>query len=290
MNYKRRLLQQITDRMVSYNSLSCLYPWIYFFFTSLSQYFTLCGHKRRASLHTVNTANPRRAFVVLSVSSLFHLHCSSSQGRATPTDLVAIRKLSWSWIVAWFKFSFVGNFLCSWHKWCFAWVDSQFLVNRAKNPTSRDSLHMLSKKVNRGNIRDPFILLPRHTNSTMRLYFVFLEIIRHWRWIMQLMSDLYSGCLNWQPYKFLSTSCIARGSWEAVVCDSLWLLFVVGLVPGLIGLQLINGKNESAHINDAVAVVAQSIQELFEKENITEPPRGCVGNTNIWKTGPLFKR
>ncbi|XP_069039268.1 glutamate receptor ionotropic, NMDA 1a isoform X5 [Lepisosteus oculatus] len=59
---------------------------------------------------------------------------------------------------------------------------------------------------------------------------------------------------------------------------------------GLIGLQLINGKNESAHINDAVAVVAQSILELFEKENITEPPRGCVGNTNIWKTGPLFKR
>ncbi|XP_028826755.1 glutamate receptor ionotropic, NMDA 1a isoform X4 [Denticeps clupeoides] len=59
---------------------------------------------------------------------------------------------------------------------------------------------------------------------------------------------------------------------------------------GLIGLQLINGKNESAHITDAVSVVAQSIQELFEKENITEPPRGCVGNTNIWKTGPLFKR
>lgn len=66
--------------------------------------------------------------------------------------------------------------------------------------------------------------------------------------------------------------------------------FGLGLVSGLIGLQLINGKNESAHINDAVAVVAQSIQELFEKENITEPPRGCVGNTNIWKTGPLFKR
>ncbi|XP_060762709.1 glutamate receptor ionotropic, NMDA 1b isoform X2 [Neoarius graeffei] len=59
---------------------------------------------------------------------------------------------------------------------------------------------------------------------------------------------------------------------------------------GLLGLQLINGKNESAHIYDAVAVVAQSIQELFEKENITEPPKGCVGNTNIWKTGPLFKR
>ncbi|GLD71598.1 glutamate receptor ionotropic, NMDA 1b, partial [Lates japonicus] len=60
--------------------------------------------------------------------------------------------------------------------------------------------------------------------------------------------------------------------------------------PSLLGLQLINGKNESAHIADAVAVVAQSLQELFEKENITEPPRGCVGNTNIWRTGPLFKR
>ncbi|KFV68706.1 Glutamate receptor ionotropic, NMDA 1, partial [Dryobates pubescens] len=62
------------------------------------------------------------------------------------------------------------------------------------------------------------------------------------------------------------------------------------LAPGVIGLQLINGKNESAHISDAVAIVAQAVHDLFEKENITDPPRGCVGNTNIWKTGPLFKR
>ncbi|XP_075865293.1 glutamate receptor ionotropic, NMDA 1 isoform X3 [Microcebus murinus] len=59
---------------------------------------------------------------------------------------------------------------------------------------------------------------------------------------------------------------------------------------GIIGLQLINGKNESAHISDAVGVVAQAVHDLLEKENITDPPRGCVGNTNIWKTGPLFKR
>ncbi|XP_011812785.1 PREDICTED: glutamate receptor ionotropic, NMDA 1 [Colobus angolensis palliatus] len=58
---------------------------------------------------------------------------------------------------------------------------------------------------------------------------------------------------------------------------------------GILGLQLINGKNESAHISDAVGVVAQAVHELLEKENITDPPRGCVGNTNIWKTGPLFK-
>ncbi|GCB62641.1 hypothetical protein scyTo_0013089 [Scyliorhinus torazame] len=69
-------------------------------------------------------------------------------------------------------------------------------------------------------------------------------------------------------------------------------LISAGLIScaGVIGLQLIDGKNESAHINDAVGIVAQSIHELFEKENITDPPKGCVGNTNIWKTGPLFKR
>lgn len=106
---------------------------------------------------------------------------------------------------------------------------------------------------------------------------------------MELMSDLYSGCLG-GPISFCSLCALQKAPewlWLALVGDCRVFL---GLVSGLIGLQLINGKNESAHINDAVAVVAQSIQELFEKENITEPPRGCVGNTNIWKTGPLFKR
>uniref|UniRef100_A0A3B5B9K9 Glutamate receptor n=1 Tax=Stegastes partitus TaxID=144197 RepID=A0A3B5B9K9_9TELE len=70
----------------------------------------------------------------------------------------------------------------------------------------------------------------------------------------------------------------------------IYVIYTLYRTSSLLGLQLINGKNESAHIADAVAVVAQSLQELFEKENITEPPRGCVGNTNIWRTGPLFKR
>lgn len=74
MNYEGRLLQQITDRMVSYNSLSCLCYWIsaQVFHNILS----LCGHKRRASSpprHSYTT-NPCRAFVVLSMSSLLHLH------------------------------------------------------------------------------------------------------------------------------------------------------------------------------------------------------------------------
>ena len=76
---------------------------------------------------------------------------------------------------------------------------------------------------------------------------------------------------------------------NSLLCVCVCVVCVV-CIAGLLGLQLINGKNESAHIADAVGVVAQSLQELFEKENITEPPRGCVGNTNIWRTGPLFKR
>ncbi len=115
-----------------------------------------------------------------------------------------------------------------------------------------------------------------------------------------------SFCLSWD---YLSLICNARLFLSLAMCAFLYCEYalmcswsesrVVRHWPtpcnvvnwaGLLGLQLINGKNESAHIYDAVAVVAQSIQELFEKENITEPPRGCVGNTNIWKTGPLFKR
>lgn len=96
MSYEGRLLQQITDRMVSYNSL-----FLSLFLDSFSHkshsILSLCGHKRRVSSpHSTHkpTPTPRRAFVVLSVSSLSHVHCSLSQESAGPTDLVAIRKLS----------------------------------------------------------------------------------------------------------------------------------------------------------------------------------------------------
>lgn len=80
------------------------------------------------------------------------------------------------------------------------------------------------------------------------------------------------------------------GAGASGLAQALSLAAPVRPPAGIIGLQLINGKNESAHISDAVGVVAQAVHELLEKENITDPPRGCVGNTNIWKTGPLFKR
>lgn len=87
MNYKGRVLEQITDRMVSYNSLSCLYSWI--FHTSLSQYFITLWSQTSSVFpprHS-NTTNPCRAFVVLSMSSLFHLHCSFFQESARWTWL-----------------------------------------------------------------------------------------------------------------------------------------------------------------------------------------------------------
>lgn len=111
------------------------------------------------------------------------------------------------------------------------------------------------------------------------------------RIMLPMLADLFHSVCPKNldaPRKSFFRAC-KRGSRVHGGCSVLADCSLIGS-SGLIGLQLINGKNESAHINDAVAVVAQSIQELFEKENITEPPRGCVGNTNIWKTGPLFKR
>lgn len=55
------------------------------------------------------------------------------------------------------------------------------------------------------------------------VWVILSEINRQRRWIVQLMSDLYSGCLNWRPYKFFSTLCIAKGSREAIVYSGQWL-------------------------------------------------------------------
>ncbi|XP_078663345.1 glutamate receptor ionotropic, NMDA 1-like isoform X1 [Branchiostoma floridae x Branchiostoma belcheri] len=57
---------------------------------------------------------------------------------------------------------------------------------------------------------------------------------------------------------------------------------------GVLGLQLVNGSNEDAHIHDAVAVVKEGLSAMFGKENVTEPPRGCRNETGYWKNGPAF--
>ncbi|XP_066265466.1 glutamate receptor ionotropic, NMDA 1-like isoform X2 [Branchiostoma lanceolatum] len=57
---------------------------------------------------------------------------------------------------------------------------------------------------------------------------------------------------------------------------------------GVLGLQLVNGSNEDAHIHDAVAVVKAGLTTMFGKENVTEPPRGCRNETGYWKNGRAF--
>lgn len=113
MNYEGRLLQQITDRMVSYNSLSCLCYWIsaQVFHNILS----LCGHKRRASSPPGTLTQPTPAERLLSCPCpvSFTSTCGFYQESARLRDLVAIRKLSWSWIVARFKFRSDSIFVCS---------------------------------------------------------------------------------------------------------------------------------------------------------------------------------
>uniref|UniRef100_UPI00358E8C49 glutamate receptor ionotropic, NMDA 1 n=2 Tax=Myxine glutinosa TaxID=7769 RepID=UPI00358E8C49 len=59
---------------------------------------------------------------------------------------------------------------------------------------------------------------------------------------------------------------------------------------GIIGLQLVHGKDEKAHIKDAVSILTMSLKEMFDKENVTEPPRGCAGNTAVWKGGLTLNR
>lgn len=113
MNYKGRVLQQITDRMVSYNSLSCIYSWI--FHTSPSQYFITLWSQTLSVLPPVHsdTTNPCKAFVVLSMSKSLPPPLQLLPGVCKTDGPGCIRKLSWSWIVAWFKFRSDGIFVCS---------------------------------------------------------------------------------------------------------------------------------------------------------------------------------
>lgn len=120
MNYKGRVLQRVTDRVVSYKNLFSLCPWL--FCTSLSQYFITFWSQTLSVFPpgTLTQPTPESSlfiyFFVLSMSYLIHLHCRVFQESARLMDLIAIRKLSWSWIVAWFKFRSDGIFVWSLHR------------------------------------------------------------------------------------------------------------------------------------------------------------------------------
>lgn len=75
MNYKGRVLH-ITDRMVSYNSLSCLCSWILFFHTSVSQYFiTLWSQTSSVSHPPVSPGHSNTTDPLQSVCCPVHVQC-----------------------------------------------------------------------------------------------------------------------------------------------------------------------------------------------------------------------
>lgn len=198
MSHKGRVLHQIAGRMVSYNGLSCLYPWILFFHTSLSRYFLhfvvtnvqcLCPPLPRAlNQHTTlqSICCPVR------VRSLYTTTAASAAGLL---DLVAIRKLSWSWILAWFLgFFFVPDtnisFVCGQDYEQRSNFKGLFTHAVKRSPVATSE---------KWSIRFVAALLDDNT-------WIFFQVPPgekgSKRWIMQLMSDLYSGCLNLRPYKF----------------------------------------------------------------------------------------
>ncbi|XP_070556679.1 glutamate receptor ionotropic, NMDA 1-like isoform X2 [Ptychodera flava] len=58
---------------------------------------------------------------------------------------------------------------------------------------------------------------------------------------------------------------------------------------GVIGLHLINGTNELAHVTDAIHIVAKALQNFFS-ENTTLPPKTCQTSGKFWPSGPVFHR
>lgn len=170
------------------------------------------------SSRTVSTTSPCRASAVLSVSCFIHL--------PRPTDPVAIRKLSWSWIDAcaqiYFGFlSFTFSFsFCLFPFFCFSFfpgTNTTLLVPNliGSKIQLQGTLYTCCKKgqfKHQRTDRDSCLV-----SWTTQIRHIFPEMNRQWGWIMLLMSDLRSGCLNWKPYKFWSTLCIAKGSRQFVI-------------------------------------------------------------------------
>jgi hypothetical protein len=59
---------------------------------------------------------------------------------------------------------------------------------------------------------------------------------------------------------------------------------------GVLGIRLVNGNNEDAHITDAVALIASAISHLFEQQaNISGAPNAC-DETARWDSGTKIFR
>ncbi|XP_067123537.1 glutamate [NMDA] receptor subunit 1-like isoform X1 [Centruroides vittatus] len=59
-------------------------------------------------------------------------------------------------------------------------------------------------------------------------------------------------------------------------------------LDGILGIQLVNGSDEEAHIFDSVYIIGLALKALYHKENITEPPSNCDSKDKNWETGEKF--
>lgn len=59
-------------------------------------------------------------------------------------------------------------------------------------------------------------------------------------------------------------------------------------LDGILGIQLVNGSDEEAHIFDSVYIIGLALKALYFNENITEPPDSCDSKDKNWETGKTF--
>ncbi|XP_050390571.1 glutamate receptor ionotropic, NMDA 1 isoform X1 [Patella vulgata] len=55
---------------------------------------------------------------------------------------------------------------------------------------------------------------------------------------------------------------------------------------GLLGLHLINGSNEDAHIRDSISILGHGFEKVIKDHNITQPPSRCQ-DMGTWQDGEL---
>lgn len=61
-------------------------------------------------------------------------------------------------------------------------------------------------------------------------------------------------------------------------------------MSGVLGTRLVSGDDEDAHIEDAVAVVALAVSQLYQQQvNLTSPPSACDEVTR-WDSGVKILR
>ena len=57
-------------------------------------------------------------------------------------------------------------------------------------------------------------------------------------------------------------------------------------VLGVVGISLVNGINEDAHVRDAVALIATAVSDLYQRNYKIIPPPSLCDENDKWESGP----